>query len=201
VLHPLQFVLASIAIILLPGPGQVAILTASLSGGRRAAYRAVGGLVTGDVAIMSLVALGTDAVLVRHPEWLSAIRVAGGLYVCWLGGKVFLSPLDSMVVSRDDGSSPRWYLRTVGITLLNPKAVVFFASFFPLFADLSRGVGSTYLRMGLVFTFLSASYLVVFATAGSRLAHGLQGSAFARRWVPRGLGTIIAGFGAWMVLG
>ena len=199
--HPLQFVLASIAIILLPGPGQIAILTASLSGGRPAAFKAVAGLVSGDIVIMSLVAIGTDAVLAHHPEFLSGIRVVGGAYVCWLGAKVFLSPLASLVAEHRAGRDPNWYLRTVGITLLNPKALLFFASFFPLFADLSRGVASAYLRMGAVFTLLSASYLVLFAAAGSRLAAALRGTGPAGRWAPRILGTAIAGFGTWMVLG
>ena len=200
-LHPLQFVLASVAIILLPGPGQLAILTASISGGFRAALRAVAGLLTGDVAIMVLVAVGTDVVLRVHPGWLSILRVAGGLYICWLGLRVFLSDLLALVEVRAATGIPNWYLRTLGITLLNPKAILFFASFFPIFADPGRGIATTYLCMGVVFTLLSGSYLVFFAAAGSRLSDALRGSPAARRWAPRGLGAAIAGFGGWMVLG
>lgn len=199
-LHPLQFVLTSIAIILLPGPGQLAILTASLSGGFRAAMRAVAGLLTGDVVIMTLLAVGTDVVLRDHPGWLVVVRTVGGLYICWLGVRIFLSDLVALVEVRSTESVPNWYLRTIGITLLNPKAIFFFASFFPLFADPSRGIAATYLRMGAVFTLLSGSYLTFFAAAGSRLSDALRGSRTARRWAPRILGTIIAGFGGWMVV-
>lgn len=199
-LHPLQFVFASIAIILLPGPGQLAILTASLSGGFRAAIRAVAGLLTGDVIIMALVAVGTDVVLREHPDWFRILRIVGGLYICWLGVRVALSDLIALVEVHASAGTPNWYLRTVGITLLNPKAILFFASFFPLFADPSRSIAGTYLRMGVVFTFLSGSYLTFFAAAGSRLSDALRGSRVARRWAPRILGTIIAGFGGWMVL-
>ena len=200
-LHPFQFLLASIAIILLPGPGQLAILTASLSGGFRSALRAVAGLLTGDLTLMALVAVGTDVVLRGHPGWLSVLRIAGGLYICWLGLRVFLSDLLALVEVRAAADAPNWYLRTLGITLLNPKAILFFASFFPLFADSARGIPATYLRMGAAFTLLSGSYLVFFAAAGSRISDLLRGSPAARRWAPRFLGTAIAGFGGWMVLG
>jgi len=200
-LHPLQFVLASIAIILLPGPGQLAILTASLSGGFRSALRSVAGLLTGDLIIMTLVAIGTDVVLRDHPGWLGLLRVLGGLYICWLGLRIFLSDLMMLVEVRATDDAPNWYVRTLGITLLNPKALLFFASFFPLFADPSRSIAGTYFRMGAVFTLLSGSYLIFFAAAGSRLSDALRGSPAARRWAPRFLGTVIAGFGAWMVLG
>ena len=199
--HPLQFILASIAIILLPGPGQLAILTASLSGGFRASLRAVAGLLTGDITIMVLVAVGTDAILRDHPGWLSVLRVLCGLYICWLGSRVFLSDLVALVEVRAAGEPTNWYLRTLGVTLLNPKAILFFASFFPLFADSTRGIVATYLRMGALFSLLSGSYLLFFAAAGSRLSDALRTSARARRWAPRGLGTAIAGFGGWMVLG
>lgn len=200
-LHPLQFVLASIAIILLPGPGQLAILTASLSGGFRAALRAVAGLLTGDVTIMILVAIGTDVILRDHPGWLSVLKALGGLYICWLGLRVFLSDLVALVEVHAAGAAPNWYLRTLGITLLNPKAILFFASFFPLFADPARGIANSYLSMGALFSLLSGSYLLFFAAAGSRLSDVLRKPSAARRWTPRFLGTAIAGFGGWMVLG
>lgn len=200
-LHFTEFVAASVAIIVLPGPGQIAILTATLSGGFKAGLKAVAGLLTGDILIMTLVAAGVATVLGMYPGIAQAIRWAGGLYICWIGWEVLRSSLESLTAVPEAERAPNWYTRTVGITLLNPKAVLFFLSFFPLFMDPSLGVGRSFLQMGLLFSFLSGSYLVFFAWSGARLADRLRRSPAAGVWIPRILGAIILAFGARMLLG
>jgi len=199
-LHFTEFVTASIAVIALPGPGQIAILTATLSGGFKAGLKAVAGLVTGDIAIMTLVALGIATILGMYPGITRAIRIAGGLYIVWIGVDVFTSRLGTLVAAPRMDGAPRWYARTVGITLMNPKAVLFFLSFFPLFMDPSLGVTRSFLQMGTLFTLLSGSYLVFFAWSGAKLADRLQRSPAAGIWIPRLLGTVILVFGARMLV-
>lgn len=200
-LHPSEFVAASVAIILLPGPGQIAILSAVLSGGFRAGLRAVGGLLTGDIVIIGLTACGVATVLGLYPGVGRAVRWAGGLYICWIGFKVLVSRLDTLTAAPSVEGSPNWYARTVGITLLNPKAILFFLSFFPLFMDPAQGIARSFVQMGAVFTLLSGSYLVFFAWMGSRLSGFLQSSVRAGIWVPRVLGTVILAFGGRMLVG
>ena len=190
-----EFVIASVAIILLPGPGQIAILTATLSGGRKAGLQAVAGLLTGDIVIMTLVAAGVATLFARFPGVERALRLCGALYILWIGFGVMRSPLGLSGALNDGSKRLPWYPRTVGITLLNPKAVLFFVSFFPQFVDRSLPVGQGFLRLGIVFTALSGTYLVGFTWMGSRLGDLLDHSALAARWVPRVLGTIILAFG------
>lgn len=196
-----EFVVASVAIILLPGPGQIAILTATLSGGRRAGLRAVAGLLTGDILIMSLVAAGMATLFSRFPGVERTVRFAGACYILWIGANVYRGPLGLAGPASIGGAPVRWYLRTVGITLLNPKAVLFFVSFFPQFADRSRPVAESFLRMGALFTALSGSYLVCFTWMGGRLGRMLRENATAARWVPRFLGAVIVAFGVRILLG
>ncbi len=194
-LHFTEFVASSVAIILLPGPGQLAILTATLSGGFRSGLKAVAGLLTGDLVIMTLTALGIATVMEMAPNLMQVLRWAGGLYICWIGGKTFLSSLSYLTATSDLQNRTAWYFRTVGITLLNPKAVLFFLSFFPLFMDPTQGVARSYLQMGALFTAMSGSYLVLFAWMGSKFFGRIQSSPAAAVWVPRGLGTVIACLG------
>lgn len=200
-LHFTEFVAASVAIILLPGPGQIAILTASLAGGFRAGLRAVAGLVTGDLTIMTLVAAGVATVLGAFPGLAQGLRVAGGLYILWIGIGVVRSRLETLTAVPAEAGAPNWYLRTLGITLLNPKAVLFFLSFFPLFMDPALGVARSFLQMGALFTLLSGSYLVFFAWGGARLAERLRRSEVAGVWIPRALGVVILAFGLRMLAG
>jgi leucine efflux protein len=199
-IHITQFVAASVAVILLPGPGQIAILTATLSGGWKSGLKAVAGLVTGDLCIMALTALGVATVFRMYPGSVRILRLAGGLCIGWIGLRVLFSRLGALTAVEDVRGEPRWYLRTVGITLLNPKAILFFVSFFPLFMDPTMGVVRSFLQMGVIFTALSGSYLILFSWMGSRLSRWLQSSAWAAVWVPRTLGAIILGFGSWMLL-
>lgn len=200
-LHFTEFVVASVAIILLPGPGQIAILTATLSGGFKAGMKAVAGLLTGDVAIMTLTALGVATILGLYPGIAHIIRWAGGLYICWIGIGVLRSTLTSLTAAPVTNGTPNWYARTVGITLLNPKAVLFFVSFFPLFMDPALGVAGSFLQMGALFTLLSGSYLVFFAWSGAKLSAKLLASPRAGIWIPRILGMVILLFGIRMLLG
>lgn len=199
-LHFAEFVAASVAIILLPGPGQLAILTATFAGGRSAGLRAVAGLLTGDICIMGLTALGVATVLGIHPEVATAIRWVGGTYICWIGLRTLVSRFDALTATKSVENAPNWYLRTVGVTLLNPKAILFFVSFFPLFMDPSRGVARSFLQMGALFTLLSGGYLVLFTWTGSALSERLRASETASVWLPRALGSVILLFGGRMLL-
>lgn len=199
-LHFAEFVAASVAIILLPGPGQLAILTATFAGGRQAGLRAVAGLLTGDICIMAITALGVATVLGIHPEIATAIRWIGGLYICWIGLQTLVSRLDALTATKSVDGAPNWYLRTLGVTLLNPKAILFFVSFFPLFMDPARGLARSFLQMGAVFTLLSGSYLIFFAWMGSALSEKLRASNTASIWLPRVLGSVILLFGGKMLL-
>lgn len=199
-LHFAEFVAASVAIILLPGPGQLAILTATFAGGRQAGLRAVAGLLTGDLCIMTITALGVATVLGIHPEIGTAIRWIGGLYICWIGLQTLVSRLDALTATKSVDGTPNWYLRTLGVTLLNPKAILFFVSFFPLFMDPARGLARSFLQMGAVFTLLSGCYLIFFAWMGSALSEKLRASNTASIWLPRVLGSVILLFGGKMLL-
>ncbi len=199
-LHFAEFVAASVAIILLPGPGQLAILTATFAGGRSAGLRAVAGLLTGDICIMTLTALGVATVLGIHPEIATAIRWVGGLYICWIGLHTLASRLEALTATKSVDGAPNWYLRTLGVTLMIPKAILFFVSFFPLFMDPSRGVARSFLQMGALFTLLSGGYLAFFAWMGSALSERLRASEAASVWLPRVLGAVILLFGGKMLL-
>lgn len=199
-LHFTQFVAASVAVILLPGPGQIAVLAATLSGGWTSGLKAVAGLVTGDLCIMALTALGVATVFRTCPGVVRIVHWAGGLCICWIGLCVLLSRLDALIPAENARSNQNWYLRTVGITLLNPKAILFFVSFFPLFMDPSKGVLRSFAQMGALFSLLSGGYLVLFSWMGHRLSRWLSSSPRAAVWVPRALGGIILFFGCWMLL-
>src|SRR5688572_22365789 len=125
------FCLTVLVFLALPGPGTFALLTSTAKGGFRAGAAATLGVIFGDQVLLWLAVAGVAAVLKAHPLAFQAIQYAGALYLAWIGLR--------LIFAKEGGASPihiepRRYLRQAFfITLLNPKAIVFYMAFFPLF--------------------------------------------------------------------
>jgi threonine/homoserine/homoserine lactone efflux protein len=177
------FVVAVLVFLALPGPGTFALLTATGKGGVRAGVAATLGLIAGDQVLMWLAAIGVAAVLQANPLFFKALQYAGAAYLAWIGLRLLLA--------RDQSATPirmaagRYLRQGFLITLLNPKAIVFYMAFFPLFIDAEAQRGLvTFAAMAVTIAILTLVYcvaLVNFANAVSarvkahrRLALGLQ---------------------------
>ena len=175
---------ASILLFLaLPGPGTFALLTSTGKGGFRAGAAATLGLIAGDQVLLWLAVAGVAALLAAHPALFTGVQYLGAAYLGWIGLKlIFAKPGSASPVH----IAPHHYARQAFfITLLNPKAIVFYMAFFPLFIDPAahRGV-LTFAAMAITIATLSAVYCLVlcaFANAVStqvrthqRLARGLE---------------------------
>lgn len=187
------FVVAVLVFLALPGPGTLALLTSTGQGGVRAGVAATFGLIAGDQVLMWLAALGVAAVLQANPALFKALQYAGAAYLAWIGLK--------LLFARDRASAPirmqpGHYLRQgFLITLLNPKAIVFYMAFFPLFIDAAtqRGV-VTLAAMAATIAVLTLVYcvtLVVFANAISARVRAHRGAA---RAMQRVAGVFLIGF-------
>jgi threonine/homoserine/homoserine lactone efflux protein len=127
------FCAAILLFLALPGPGTFALLTATGQGGRRGGAAATLGLLAGDQVLLWLAVAGVAALLAAHPTVFKAVQYAGAAYLAWIGLK--------LIFARDGEASPirmdagRYGRQAFLITLLNPKAIVFYMAFFPLFID------------------------------------------------------------------
>ncbi|WP_236238437.1 LysE family transporter [Pseudomonas faucium] len=148
------FVIAFIIMLAIPGPGNFALITATGKGGIKAGLAATCGVIVGDQVLLWLAVAGVAALLVAYPAAFHLVQWAGAAYLAYLGLRMLLSkPGGAPRVSRMDSGH---YLRqTLLITLLNPKAIMFYMAFFPLFVDPVR-------HQGLVtFGFMAATVAVV----------------------------------------
>jgi leucine efflux protein len=178
----------------LPGPGTFALLTSTAKGGLRAGAAATLGIIVGDQVLLWLAVAGVAAVLAAHPDAFRAVQWAGAAYLGWIGLR--------LIFARDGAASPvriepRAYARQAFlITLLNPKAIVFYMAFFPLFIDPATHRGaSTFAAMAVTIAVITAAYglaLCAFAQAVSK-------QVSAHKKVARGLERLaclfLVGFG------
>lgn len=193
------FALAVIVFLLIPGPGNLALITSTGKGGVRAGLAAAGGLILGDQLLMWLAVAGVASLLAAWPPAFHAVRLLGAAYLAWLGWRLLRSrPGDKPVLD----IKPRHYLRQATlITLLNPKAVVFYMAFLPLFIDPTRPPHlSTFAVMAATIATLTLLYACIVVLLTRFLAARLRASPAASAFLQRLAGVFLVGFGIKLAL-
>lgn len=188
------FVAAILIFLAIPGPGNLALITSTGKGGVAGGLAATMGVIAGDQVLMWAAVAGVAALLVAYPTAFHAVQWLGAAYLAWLGLRMLLAkPGDAPVLN----IQPRLYFKQAAlITLLNPKAIVFYMAFFPLFVDPTRHQGLvTFGVMAATVAALTFAYGLVMVL----LTHFLAERMRARPWITRSLeklaGVFLIGFG------
>jgi len=190
-----SFVLAILVFQLVPGPGTIAILNATARSGTAAGMAAVAGTLAGDGVYMVAAVAGLAAVMSASPLLFQALQWLGAAYLCWIGLRLLVARAAADASGEERGRSPASYFRQAfSVSLTNPKVVLFFVSFFPLF--LRPGASATTLAaMMLHVTVISLLYQGMLAVAGNAVARRLRSVPAARRAATRLAGVALIGFG------
>ncbi len=189
------FMLASFAVIAIPGPTILLVIAYSLSQGKRAATAIVAGVGLGDLTAVTGTMLGLGAVLSASAEMFLILKWIGAAYLVFLGVKLWRSPVPEL--SDDevaDQLAGKMFWHTYAVTALNPKGFVFLVAFLPQFLDLSS-------PLPLQMAILGATFVVVGVACASSYAY-LATSArqkmrrpSLRRAINRAGGTLLIGAG------
>jgi len=191
------FALASLVLIVIPGPGVLFVIGRALAHGRGTALASAAGHAAGNAVMAACVALGVGTIVERSATVFTAIRLAGAVYLIWLGIQAFRrrSALAAVLAS---AAEPRGTVRAaregliVGVT--NPKAVILFAAVLPQFVN--RDVGHIPAQM----LILSTIAIVIGVTSDScwALVSSTVRSWFAKS--PRRL-ALVGGAGGLAIIG
>jgi leucine efflux protein len=189
-----SFVVAISVFLLIPGPGNLTLIISTSKGGIRGGLAATIGVILGDQVLMWLAAAGVAALLGAYPTAFHAVQWLGAAYLAWLGGKILLAKQGAAPVLH---IKPRHYLRqALMITLLNPKAIVFYMAFFPLFVDPVRHQGlTTFAFMALTIAVLTFVYGLAAVLLTHFLAKRLRANPVISRSVEKLAGLFLIGFG------
>ncbi|MBP7352408.1 LysE family transporter [Comamonas terrigena] len=188
------FVVAILLFLLIPGPGNLALITSTGQGGVRAGMVTGLGVIAADQVLMWLAVAGVSALLAAHPALFHAVQYLGVAYLGWLGWRMLRAqPGDAPVLKM----APRQYFRQGAlITLLNPKAIVFYMAFFPLFVDPAQHRGVlTFAVMAATVALLTALYSVVVVLLTARMAQRLRANPVVVRVLNKTAGVFLIGFG------
>ena len=189
------FVAALVLFALMPGPSNILIVGRALAGGFRAAINLILGMLLGDLFYMALVFFGLAALGFVLGEFFVIVRVLAALYLVYLGLTFWRKRPDAPhLQNAGTGNAARDFLTGFGLTLGNPKAILFHLGFLPVFFDLPKlGVLDALAIMGL-FTIVLGTAFALYAFAAGR-AGGFFRSAKRMRLVNRISGTLLIGAG------
>lgn len=189
----LPFIAASVLLTLAPGPDNLLVLGLGMARGRRQGVAFGLGCAAGCLNHTALAALGVGALIVASELAFGALRVAGGVYLVWLGIQALrhAAPADAGGMAVPADSCARLFRRGLLANAINPKVVLFFLAFLPQFVQAGRGDAAWQIvQLGIVFTVQAA---LVFALIGAFA--GALGERLARRpglsaWLDRAAGGL-----------
>ena len=194
-----SFVVAVIVFLMIPGPGNLALVTSTGKGGLSGGLAATLGVIVGDQVLMWLAVAGVAALLAARPAAFHAVQWLGAGYLAWLGLRMLVAkPGDRPVLTIHAG---QYFRQAFAITLLNPKAIVFYMAFFPLFVDPARPAGiATFAAMAATIAALTFAYGAIVTVLTHRLASRLRADPRIGRAFGRAAGVFMIGFGIKLAL-
>jgi len=195
-----SFVCAILLFQAIPGPGTLAILTATARSGIGAGCGAVMGTLVGDFVYMVAGVAGLAAVMNANPLLFRALQWFGVAYLCWIGVQLLRARLAGAGTAPDPRRSGWVYFRQAfAVSLTNPKVVLFFVAFFPLFLRVDASPITLGAMMAHV-TVISFLYQAGLVLIGNSVAHTLSSLPVARTAATRLAGLALIGFGVKLAL-
>lgn len=191
------FILAVLIFLAIPGPGLLAILAATGKRGVRAGFASTLGTMMGDWVHMLLAGIGVAAFLQANPVIFKAVQYFGAAYLIFMGvgllrtRQAVASPANALI-----SHGEHYFRRSLLITLLNPKAIIFYMAFFPLFIDPTRYHGAlTLLAMAATVSLITILFCFSCVVAVNAMAGKLKKNPRISKIGHRVAGLFLIGFG------
>jgi leucine efflux protein len=194
------FVIAFILLLLLPGPGNLALITSTGKGGLKGGLAATLGIMAGDQVLMWLAVAGVAALLAANPLVFHVLQWLGAAYLTWLGYKMITAKAgDKPLLNITAG---HYFKQSFIITLFNPKAVMFYIAFFPQFIDPVRHQGwKTYAALSVTIFVLLFIYGVIAVLITHYMAERIRANPRVTDVLQKIAGVFLIGFGVKLALG
>lgn len=197
----LAYVASSAVLLVIPGPTILTVISYSVAHGQRANVPLVAAVALGDCTSLSLSLLGLGALLAASAAWFAMVKLAGGLYLLYLGARLLRSGISSAEPTSPAVPDSRWRLfaNTYLVTALNPKGIVFFVAFLPQFIDPNANVTLQLWVLAVTFVLLAIVNATLYATFAASARQVLTSSRAQRGFNMVG-GSLLSAAGIWALL-
>jgi len=161
----IAFTLASAALVAVPGPTVILVVSYALGRGKETGWATVPGVALGDFTAMTVSLLGAGAVLAASATLFTILKFAGAAYLIWLGFKLWRAPPNAGELHSIKGANSRraMFWNACVVTALNPKGIVFFIAFVPQFIDPAMPVLPQFIIMEATFILLATVNVALWA--------------------------------------
>ena len=167
----IAFVIASSALLAVPGPTVMLVVSYALGHGRMSGWATVPGVALGDFTAMTVSLLGAGAILAASATLFTVLKLAGAAYLIWLGIKLWRA--DPKLEELEDTSQAKptslMFWHAFVVTALNPKGVVFFVAFVPQFIDPNAAVLPQFVILEATFLALAAANVAIWAVLAGHM--------------------------------
>ncbi len=192
----LAFVAASTALLLIPGPTVLLVLSYALSQGRRVAVASATGVALGDFVAMTASLLGLGALVLASATLFSVLKWVGAAYLIYLGVRMLRSApsggLEQLADTEIAGRGVFWH--AAAVTALNPKSIAFFIAFVPQFVSVGPPLLPQFAILIATFVGLAAVNALAYALLADRLRQTIRKPGVIA-WLTRGGGVALIGMG------
>jgi leucine efflux protein len=194
------FVIAVIVFLAIPGPGNLAIITSTSKGRILGGLAGTFGIIAGDQVLLWLAVAGVAALLAAHPSVFAVVQYAGAAYLVFLGVKMIIAkPGDAPILKME---ARQYFKQSLLITLLNPKAIVFYMAFFPVFVNPAKHQGMvTFAVMALTIAVLTFLYCFTLTLITHYAAERVRSNPQVTSWLNKIAGTMLVAFGVKLAVG
>lgn len=200
------YIIGTTLIILLPGPNSLYVMSVASRYGIRAGYRGAWGVYTGDLILIILTALGAASVLHALPWLFLVLKIIGASYLSYLGYKLLCSAWQTwqrstktVAIQQREQLTP--FRTALGISILNPKAILFYLSFFVQFVDQTYAYPAlSFAVLAIILQIISFLYLSILIFSGAHLAQYFQQHHRLSTLCLAGVGLLFSGFGIKLAL-
>jgi threonine/homoserine/homoserine lactone efflux protein len=194
----IAFVAASTVLLIIPGPTILTVISYSISHGHRVKIPLVCAVALGDSTALVLSLLGLGTLLAQSAFWFQVVKWIGGLYLLYLGIKLFMAGSRPIGLSSRESNDSGWTLfsNTYLVTALNPKGMVFFVAFLPQFISPVHEISQQLWILAITFVVLAAINAMLYAVFAGQ-ARKLLSSAKMQRLFNFSGGSLLSIAGVW----
>ena len=167
----LAFTVASSALLAVPGPTVLLVVSYALGRGKSSGWATVPGVTLGDFTAMTVSLLGAGAVLAASATLFTVLKLAGAAYLIWLGITLWRARprLDDVQSTATEMSKAGMFWNAYVVTALNPKSIIFFVAFVPQFIDPAAPALPQFVILEATFLVLAAANVAVWAVLAGNL--------------------------------
>lgn len=164
------FALASAALLAIPGPTVMLVVSYALRKGRSSGWATIPGVTLGDFVAMTISLAGAGAILAASATLFTVLKLAGAAYLIWLGIGLWRTEPEQLDIPREPhGEMRSMFVNSFVVTALNPKSIVFFIAFVPQFVDPTAPLLFQFVVLEATFLTLAALNILIWVLLVGRM--------------------------------